>query len=76
MIASSTPNQHYRIVVQGHLDPSWAEWFDGLTLTQEPTGCTVLIGYVADQAALYRLLIKLRDMGLPLLSVNQIPEGG
>ena len=62
--------QTYRIVVQGHLDPSWATWFDGMTISQEPSGCTVIVGVVVDQAALYRLLIKLRDLGVPLLSVN------
>ncbi len=75
MAASPAVNQYYRIAIQGHLDQSWTEWFDGLTLTHEPTGCTVITGTLADQAALYRLLIKLRDLGLPLLSVNLIKQG-
>ena len=72
MATASTVSQFYRIVVRGHLDPSWTDWFDGLSITQEPTGYTVIAGAVADQAALYRLLIKLRDLGLPLLAVTLV----
>jgi hypothetical protein len=59
----------YAIRVQGHLEPRWATWFDGLTLTAENDGVTCLHGPVTDQAALHGLLQRLRDLGLPLLSV-------
>ncbi|HET9419911.1 MAG TPA: hypothetical protein VFO49_02155 [Nocardioides sp.] len=59
----------FAIRVQGHLDARWSSWFDGLTVTKEPDGTTLLEGQVADQAALFGLLLKMRDMGLPLLSV-------
>jgi hypothetical protein len=58
------------ILVQGHLDPSWAEWFDGLALAHLETGATALRGPVADQAALHGLLAKIRDLGVPLLAVT------
>jgi hypothetical protein len=61
----------YEIRVAGHLDARWADWFDGMTLTPEPDGTTVLDGSVADQAALHGLLRTLRDLGLPLMSVTQ-----
>ena len=61
----------YEIRLKGHLEPRWAGWFDGLTLTQEGDGTTVLSGSVADQAALYGLLGKVRDLGLPLIAVNR-----
>jgi hypothetical protein len=60
----------YSIRVAGHLDQRWAEWFDGLTLTREGDGTTVLQGRVADQPALHGLLVKIRDLGLTLLSVT------
>ena len=59
----------YEIRVQGRLDDRWSTWFDGLTLSQTDDGTTVLRGPVTDQAALHGLLHKLRDIGLPLLSV-------
>ena len=62
----------YQIRIEGHLPPQWAEWFEGLTVAQEDTGETLLTGPVIDQAALYGLLKKVRDLGLPLISVNQI----
>ena len=61
----------YEIRLKGHLEPRWADWFDGLTLTQESDGTTVLSGSVVDQAALYGLLGKVRDLGLPLIAVNR-----
>ena len=61
----------YEIRLKGHLEPRWADWFDGLTLTQEGDGTTVLSGSVAYQAALYGLLGKVRDLGLPLIAVIQ-----
>ncbi len=62
----------YEIRVRGHLHVRWAAWFDGLELAQESGGVTVIQGPVADQAALHGLLHKLRDVGLPLLSVSQV----
>lgn len=61
----------YEIRVQGRLDDRWAAWFDGLELTRAEDGSTVLRGLVADQAALHGLLHKLRDLGVPLLSVTR-----
>jgi hypothetical protein len=61
----------YEIRLQGRLDARWADWFEGLTLTQESDGTTVLSGLVVDQAALHGLLAKVRDLGLPLIAVIQ-----
>ena len=61
----------YEIVIKGHLDERWADWFGGLTFTHESDGTTTLQGTIADQAALYGLLNGIRDLGLPLLSVQQ-----
>jgi hypothetical protein len=63
--------QNYEIRVKGHLEPRCADWFDGLTLTRESDGTTVLSGSVVDQAALHGLLGKVRDLGLPLIAVIQ-----
>ena len=63
--------ENYEIRLKGHLEPRWADWFDGLTLTQESDGTTVLSGSVVDQAALHGLLGKVRDLGLPLIAVNR-----
>ena len=60
----------YEIRVKGHLDLSWADWFDGLDIIHEPTGDTLLRGPLIDQAALYGKLAKIQGMGLTLLSVN------
>jgi hypothetical protein len=65
----------YEIRVQGHLDARWAAWFDGLTLTHGSDGTTTIHGPVADQAALHGLLQKIRDLGLPLISVNHAAPG-
>jgi len=62
----------YRIKVKGHLDRRWMEWFGGLTITLEDNGETLLTGQVADQAALHGLLRKVRDLGLPLISVTRV----
>lgn len=61
----------YEIRLEGHLDPRWAAWFDGLRLTHEADGTTSLHGPVVDQAALHGLLQKVRDLGVPLISVTQ-----
>lgn len=63
---------HYEIRLKGHLDDRWADWFDGLTITLEENGDTCLIGPVVDQAALHGLLRKVRDLGIPLLSLNRL----
>ncbi|MEZ4711243.1 MAG: hypothetical protein R3A44_28855 [Caldilineaceae bacterium] len=62
----------YQIRLQGHLDPQWQTWFDGLTITLEADGHTLLAGPVVDQAALYGLLRKVRDLNMPLVSVMRI----
>ena len=62
----------YEIRIRGHLAPRWGSWFDGLTLTLDPDGTTVIRGEVADQAALHGLIQKVRDIGLPLVSVTPI----
>ena len=63
----------YEIRLKGHLDDRWADRFEGLTITLEENGDTLLAGPVIDQAALHGLLKKVRDLGMPLLSVNQLP---
>jgi len=62
----------YQIRVKGHLGHRWSDWFEGLTITLEENGDTLLTGLVSDQAALHGLLKKVRDLGLPLLSVNSV----
>ena len=63
---------HYEIRIKGHLDNRWADWFEGLTITREDNGETLLTGPVVDQAALHGVLRKVRDLGMPLLSVNRV----
>ena len=66
---------HYEIRIKGHLDNRWANWFEGLTIQREDNGETLLTGRVVDQAALHGLLRKVRDLGMPLVSVIHIkPE--
>jgi len=60
----------YEIRIRGHLDDCWAAWFEGLTITLQEDGDTLLTGPVVDQAALHGLLKRVRDLGMPLLSVN------
>jgi len=62
----------YQIRIKGHLGHQWTDWFEGLTITLEENGETLLTGPVVDQAALHGLLKKLRDLGMPLLSVNRV----
>ena len=65
----------YHIRLQGHLDSGWGDWFGGVTVTFNDDGTTLLIGEVIDQAALHGLLKKVRDLGLPLISVNRVNPG-
>jgi len=65
----------YEIRVKGHLGRQWTEWFGGLTITLEEDGITLLTGPVVDQAAIHGLLKKVRDLGMPLLSVNRVEPG-
>jgi hypothetical protein len=65
----------YQIRIKGHLGPQWADWFEGLTITLEEDGDTLLTGPVVDQAALHGLLKKVRDLGMPLVSVSPAEPG-
>ena len=62
----------YQIRVKGHLSSDWSDWFDGFTITNGEDGETLLCGLIVDQAALYGLLNKISNLGLPLLSVNRV----
>lgn len=81
MLNELSPESHldepmvYQIRIKGHLDPQWTEWFAGLTITLEEDGATLLAGQVIDQAALHGLLKKVRDLGMPLISVNSVGAG-
>ncbi|TRZ52248.1 hypothetical protein D4S03_03755 [bacterium] len=66
---------NYEIRIKGHLDDKWADWFGGLTITLEENGDTLLTGPVIDQAALHGLLKKVRDLGMPLVSVSPVEHG-
>ena len=74
MSETSTANGagRYEIRLKGHLDSRWAAWFDGLNLCTDSDGTTVIHGLVADQSALHGLLQKVRDIGLPLISVTRV----
>jgi hypothetical protein len=65
----------YQIRVRGNLDQKWSDWLGGLAITPQPGDETLLAGLVADQAALHGLLAKIRDLGLPLLSVERGTDG-
>jgi hypothetical protein len=73
----TSPDDHHKpgrceIRLKGHLDARWAAWFDGMSLSRESDGTTILHGPVTDQAALHGLLRKVRDVGLPLVSVIHV----
>jgi hypothetical protein len=68
--APAEPPLRYELRVAGELDSRWSAWFDGLEVSSDRVGETVIAGPVADQAALHGLLAKIRDLGLPLLSVR------
>ena len=65
----------YQIRIKGHLGHQWTDWFEGLTITLEEDGDTLLTGPVVDQAALHGLLKKVRDLGMPLVSVSPLEPG-
>ncbi len=65
----------YQIRIRGHLAPQWTDWFGGLTITLEDNGDTLLTGPVIDQAALHGLLKRVRDLGMPLISVGPVGPG-
>ncbi|MDQ3810782.1 MAG: hypothetical protein M3336_10875 [Chloroflexota bacterium] len=66
----------YQIRVKGHLGPQWTDWFEGLAITLEDNGETLLTGVVVDQAALHGLLRRIRDLGMPLVSVGRKEHQG
>jgi hypothetical protein len=73
--AGREPVPRYEIRVAGRLTPRWSAWFDGLAITSCADGTTAISGEVPDQAALHGLLLKLRDVGLPLVSLTLLPAG-
>jgi hypothetical protein len=70
MSASPSEWPRYRIRIRGHLDPAWSAWFDGLAISQQADGTTTLTGQVVDQAELFGLLARLRDLGATLVSLE------
>lgn len=66
----------YQIRIEGQFDQQWTDWFEGLTITQEEDGTTLLTGPIVDQSALHGLLKKVRDLGIPLVSVNRMETTG
>ncbi len=72
-----TEGDFYEIRVKGHLDSHWVTWFEGMTLTAEDCGETLLSGAILDQSALQGIILRILDLGLPLLSVNRVkPDRG
>ena len=65
----------YEIRIKGHLGDQWTDWFEGMTITLEENGNTLLTGKVVDQSALHGLLKKVRDLGMPLVSVSPVEPG-
>lgn len=72
---NADPPTVYQIRIKGHLNPNWLDWFDGLAILPEEDGNTLLTGPVVDQAALHGILKKVRDLGMPLLSVKSVESG-
>ena len=70
--AKSNEAMMYQLRLQGHLGLQWTAWFEGMTITLEDNGDTLITGPVADQSALHGLLKKVRDLGMPLLSVTSV----
>jgi hypothetical protein len=77
MSSDTGPDQPttYQVRIKGHLGPEWTDWFGGLAITLENNGDTLLTGLVVDQAALHGLLRRVRDLGMPLVSVSQMKGG-
>ncbi|MGB7342239.1 MAG: hypothetical protein WBC91_25300 [Phototrophicaceae bacterium] len=73
MPSENTPS-HYQIKIKGQLSIDWSDWFDGLTVSHDETGNTLLTGNVIDQAQLHGLLKRIRDTGMELISVNPITK--
>ena len=69
-------DEEYQIEVEGQLEADWSSWFDGMTITKQADGRTLMSGPVRDQAALHGLLVKLRDMGMPILSLKRAAKSG
>lgn len=65
----------YEIKVEGYLDECWSDWLGGLTVTHDGQGCTLLVGAIADQAALHGILAQIRDLGLTLISLTPKSSG-
>jgi len=65
----------YEIQVEGHIGGSWSSWFEDMTIRHQESGETVLSGSLADEAALHGVLIKIRDLGLPLVEVRRVQAG-
>jgi hypothetical protein len=65
----------FQLRIKGHLSDQWTDWFEGLTITLEEDGDTLLTGPIVDQAALFGLLKKVRDLGMPLVSINCVEPG-
>lgn len=76
MTMATAMHTWYHIRVNGHLDATWSAWFDGLTITHDADGASTLCGPVVDQAALYGLIGRVRDLGLTLLAVNRVMVDG
>jgi hypothetical protein len=64
----------YELQINGHLDDRWSDWLGGLAVQRQENGTTVLVGPLVDQAALYGVIIRIRDLGLSLLSVSRVAE--
>lgn len=64
----------YELQIKGHLDDRWSDWLEGLVVQRQDDGTTMLVGPLVDQAALYGVIIRIRDLGLSLLSVSRVAE--
>ena len=71
-ILNQNTNQIYQIKIKGHLGVQWSEWFNGMTITLEDSGDTLLTGIITDQSEMHGLLKKIRDLGMPLISIVDI----
>jgi hypothetical protein len=74
MTAADRPPARYTVRIRGHLDPMWSAWFDDLAIAQQADGTTTLTGPVIDQAALFGLLARLRDLGATLLAIEPFAD--